>query len=75
MADDDPNTEVTCAAGCDTSGPAETMTLMPGGQYQCDQCTGAVIARGSLDEVPLGDDDGLTRPIGDPDEAAHRGAA
>jgi Zn-finger nucleic acid-binding protein len=66
---------VKCAAGCDTTGPEETMDEIEGGMYQCKECTGAVIARGSLDEIVPREDTSLTRPMGDPDEAGHRGSS
>lgn len=66
--------DVTCAAGCETTGPAETMTELKGGMYQCDECTGATIARRGLDEIAPRENDAITQPNGDPDEAAHRGS-
>lgn len=75
MADDETPAGVVCASGCGTRGDEETLELMDDGQYQCRECLGAVIARGSLDEIMPREDASLTRPNGDPDEAMHRGAA
>jgi hypothetical protein len=72
---DDANTVGCAAGGCDNRGPEETMTELDGGMWQCEECTGAVIARGELDDLLPRDRATLTRPTGDPDEAAHRGAA
>ncbi|MCF3960425.1 hypothetical protein [Streptomyces fuscigenes] len=51
------------------------MTELDGGMWQCEKCTRAVIAQGELDHLLPRDRATLTRPVGDPDEAAHRGAA
>ncbi|MFD5899127.1 hypothetical protein [Streptomyces sp. NPDC060366] len=66
--------DVTCASGCDTTGPAETMLELEGGMYQCAECTGAAIAREDPDEAAPYEVDSLPQLDGDPDEAAHRGS-
>ncbi|MFE2541010.1 hypothetical protein [Actinacidiphila glaucinigra] len=50
------------------------MTEMPGGDYQCDECLGAVIERGSVDDPTVLGNISPTRPVGDPQEAPHRRA-
>ncbi|MCA1223332.1 hypothetical protein [Streptomyces sp. 8L] len=72
---DDGNIVDCAAGGCDHRGPRETMVELDGGMWQCEDCTAAVMARGELDGLLPRDRATLTRPNGDPDEAAHRGAA
>ncbi|MGA6871174.1 hypothetical protein ACO8D0_04595 [Streptomyces pratensis] len=65
--------EVPCAAGCGHAGPHEKLNEMDDGQHQCDECLGTVLARGSMDDTLPTADDSITQPVGDPDEAQHRG--
>lgn len=73
MADPEQNT--VCAGACGEEFPIEEMTELDGGMYQCDECMGSVILRGSLDEVVPREKHALTWPTGDPDEAMHRGSS
>lgn len=63
--------EVTCAAGCGETGPAETMAEMPGGDYQCAECLGAAMLREPMDDRALPEGSRLT---GEPQEVLHRRA-
>ncbi|MFE7753386.1 hypothetical protein [Streptomyces sp. NPDC057428] len=65
--------EVPCAGGCGRTGPAETLNEMDDGQHQCDECLGAVVVRGSVDDLLVTADDSITQPTGNPGEAHHRG--
>ncbi|WP_329457121.1 hypothetical protein [Streptomyces sp. NBC_01497] len=71
----DPEQNAVCAGACGDEFPIEAMTELDGGMYQCDECMGSVILRGSLDEVVPREKDSLTRPAGDLDEAMHRGSS
>lgn len=63
---DDMRGERVCAS-CGTRAPAEEMVEVDDEHYQCEKCHEDVLVDGPTEE-----DDTITRPIGDPDEAAHR---
>lgn len=64
--------EVPCAAGCGRTEPPEALNEMDDGQHQCAECLGRAVAGGSMDDTLPTADEGITRPIGEPDEAHHR---
>jgi hypothetical protein len=69
--------EQECAGRGDGRCPkGEVVTIDAGlAEYRCDDCR----HYWALDDLEPGrrpvEDDGLTRPMGDPDEAGHRGSA
>jgi hypothetical protein len=59
-------------ASCGKRAAADALVEVDDEHYQCEACHDSVLTDGLIEERAAVGDDTITRPIGDPDEAAHR---
>jgi hypothetical protein len=62
-------------ASCGCRAPAEELVEVDDEHHQCEKCHEAVLMDWFIPERAPVSDDTITRPNGDPDEAAHRRSA
>ncbi|MGS2592042.1 hypothetical protein [Streptomyces hebeiensis] len=66
------DTRETACTSCGARAPTESMVEIDDDHHQCESCHERHLEDFLIPERAPVSDDTLTRPLGDPDEAAHR---